>query len=232
MHSLVTGVPLLDHFATVPIPEGARLLYLDTELGPRRLARWLAESLPGDVREQVVWSIAGRAGTLDVRQDAIEAPDGPTGARRARRRPAGVPRRRRGKRMDGAGNIEENGNASVRAFCEALHAFSSTWEWLVSLWRTMPGITPNAPGARAPGGTGPTCSQPSRGKRRERHRPVSVRARARRRRAGVPAVVRPGNPSTVNGGKRRTQPSQRRRRDSRLRVCPHRCRGRDRQTRA
>ena len=119
------GTPLLDHFTTTPLATGERLVYLDTELGPRRLARWLGEVLTPEQRARVVvWSIAGRAGSLDVRDTAT------------RQRMAG--QLTKALAGDAAGllivdvasawtaplGIDENSNAEVRRWLESVHALA------------------------------------------------------------------------------------------------------------
>jgi len=123
--SLLTGDPLLDHFATAPIGPEAVVVYVDTELGPRRLARWLGEALPEAQRARVaVWSLAGRAGSLDIRDDGIRARMAAQVAEALADRSAGF------LVVDVAAawvaplGIDENDNGAVRAFLEALHTFS------------------------------------------------------------------------------------------------------------
>ena len=125
VRSVVTGDPLLGHFTTTPIPEASRLLYLDTELGPRRLARWLGDVLPDAHRDRVaVWSIAGRAGALDVRDDDIRARMVAQVTEALEGHPAGFLVVDVASAWTAPLGIEENDNAAVRAFCEALHTFA------------------------------------------------------------------------------------------------------------
>lgn len=125
VESLLTGRALLDHFPTTPLPPEAAVVYVDTELGPRRLARWLGDALPAEARQRVtVWSLAGRAGSLDVRDDATRARMAAQVAEALAGRPAGFLVVDVAAAWTAPLGIDENDNATVRAFLESLHAFS------------------------------------------------------------------------------------------------------------
>ena len=125
VRSALDGSPLLGHFATTALEPSEVLLYLDTELGPRRLSRWLADVLTPAQRSRVlVWSITGRAGGLDVRDDD-------TRARMVDQVRTALDGRRVGfaiidvaSAWTSALGIDENRPAEVRGWLEAVHAFA------------------------------------------------------------------------------------------------------------
>jgi hypothetical protein len=121
--SLLGAGDLLDHFATKPLDASERVLLIDTELGAAKQARWLSEStIPEHERHRaLVWSIAGKTGSLDIRNDAVRAQltdmiqqQGKLGA----------------LIVDVAGawlaplGIDENSNTEVRSFLENLHSLA------------------------------------------------------------------------------------------------------------
>lgn len=125
VRSLIDGTPLLDHFTTTGLAHGEVLLYIDTELGRRKVSRWLAEVLDTEQRERVlVWSITGKAGSLDPRKTDTR-----------KRMASDIEKALDGNRVGyaivdvasawtAALGIDENSNADVRGWLESVHALS------------------------------------------------------------------------------------------------------------